>query len=116
MKAHHSFCDGISAMCMTLSLAEEYSRDFFVKSSDAKWYEVIFVKIMSAFSLLPLIKAILTPGDKNYITKRRDKEFSGNLNVSTSELIDFRQLKALSKKTGITINDIVVSGLSCAIK
>jgi hypothetical protein len=72
LKAHHSFCDGISAMCMTLSLAEEYSRDFFVKSSDAKWYEVLFVKIMSAFSLLPLIKAVLSPADKNYITKRRD--------------------------------------------
>ena len=38
-KAHHSFCDGVSIMCMALSLAgKDYSRDFFVKSEDSKWY------------------------------------------------------------------------------
>jgi len=48
-KAHHSFCDGVSIMCMTLALSEEYSRDYFVKSKDAKWYEAIFVRILSVF-------------------------------------------------------------------
>jgi hypothetical protein len=37
-KAHHGLCDGVSVMCMTLSLSKEYGRDFFVKTEDAKWY------------------------------------------------------------------------------
>lgn len=46
-KAHHSFCDGVSVMCMTLSLAEsEYSRDFFIKSEDSKWYEELAVRLL----------------------------------------------------------------------
>lgn len=40
---------------------------------------------------------------------------SGKTNVATSDLIDFRLLKALSKTTGITINDIVTSALSCSM-
>lgn len=45
-KGHHSFCDGVSVMCMTLSLSEDYSRDYFIKSSDAKWYEALFIRII----------------------------------------------------------------------
>lgn len=48
-KAHHSLCDGVSVMCMTLALSEEYKRDYFVKSNDAKWYETIFIRILSVF-------------------------------------------------------------------
>lgn len=40
---------------------------------------------------------------------------SGKTNVATSDLIDFRLLKALSKTMGITINDIVTSALSCSM-
>ena len=49
LKAHHSFCDGVSIMCMCLALSEEYSRDYFVKSNDAKWYETLFIKVFSVF-------------------------------------------------------------------
>ena len=48
-KAHHSFCDGVSVMCLTLALGEDYSRDFFIKSSDAKWYEALFVRLIALF-------------------------------------------------------------------
>ena len=37
-KYHHGMCDGVSFMCMVLGLGKEYSRDYFIKSSDAKWY------------------------------------------------------------------------------
>jgi len=54
LKAHHSFCDGVSMMCMTLALSDEYGRDFFVKSADAKWYEALFIRLMSPF-YVPII-------------------------------------------------------------
>jgi len=46
LKAHHSLCDGVSIMCFTLAVSEEYSRDYFVKSSDSKWYQELMIKIM----------------------------------------------------------------------
>ena len=113
-KAHHSFCDGVSVMCMTLSLGEDYGREYFVKSADAKWYEVIFMKFMALFTLPRILKeTVLSGQDQNYIAK--DKEFSGKTNVASSDMIDFRLLKALSKTINLTINDIVVSALSCSM-
>jgi hypothetical protein len=44
-RAHHSLCDGISIMCMTLAMGAEYNRDYFIKSKDAKWWEILFVKL-----------------------------------------------------------------------
>mgnify|MGYP006125495607 CR=1 FL=1 len=62
LKAHHSFCDGVSVMCMTLSLSEDYGRDYFVKSADAKWYEVIFVKFMALFTLPRIVTESIFAG------------------------------------------------------
>jgi hypothetical protein len=68
-KAHHSLCDGVSVMCMTLALSEEYSRDYFVKSNDAKWYETIFIKIFSVFQIpMILSKTLFLRKDRNFIT------------------------------------------------
>jgi hypothetical protein len=68
-KAHHSFCDGVSIMCMCLALSEEYNRDYFVKSNDAKWYETLFIKFFSVFQI-PLIlqKSLFMKKDRNFIT------------------------------------------------
>jgi hypothetical protein len=43
-------------MCMTLALSEEYGRDYFVKSKDAKWYEALFVKLISPLSIFKIMK------------------------------------------------------------
>ena len=113
-KAHHSFCDGVSIMCMVLSLSDDYGRDYFVKSSDAKWYEVIFVKLMAIFTLPKIMmESLLAKQDANYISK--GKKLSGVTNVASSNVIDLRLLKALSKTMGVTINDVVTSALSVAM-
>ena len=116
MKAHHSFCDGVSVMCMTLSLSEEYSRDYFIKSSDAKWYEALFVRLLGVIKI-PFIAVgtVLEKKDQNYIQTRKEKPFSGDLNVASSKQLDFRLLKLLSKKIDVTINDIVTSALSTSM-
>ena len=101
-------------MCLSLAMSEEYSRDYFVKSKDAKWYEALFVRLM-AITEIPKILLIMTfRRDKNFITKRRN-ELSGDLNIHSSQIIDFRLLKALSKTIGVTINDIVISSLSTSM-
>ena len=68
MKAHHSFCDGVSIMCMTLSLSEDYSRDYFIKSSDAKWYEALFIRLIAIFYIpVVVMNNLFTKADVNYI-------------------------------------------------
>jgi hypothetical protein len=116
-KAHHSFCDGVSIMCMTLALSEEYGRDYFIKSKDAKWYEALFVKLISPLSIFKILKdTLFGRTDTNFIVKSKNQnDLSGNLNVCSSEVIDFRLMKALSKTIGVTINDIVTSALSCSM-
>jgi hypothetical protein len=47
MKAHHSFCDGVSVICFILSLSEEYGREYFVKTSDAMWWQALLIKLIS---------------------------------------------------------------------
>lgn len=113
-KAHHALCDGISIMCLSLAMSEEYSRDYFVKSNDAKWYEEIFVKLMALKEIPKVLSYGFLRNDKNFITKRRN-ELSGDLNIHSSKLVDFRLLKALSKTIGVTINDIVLSSLSTSM-
>ena len=34
-KSHHSFCDGMSTMSMSLAMSSEYHRSYFVKGADA---------------------------------------------------------------------------------
>jgi hypothetical protein len=104
-------------MCMTLALSEEYGRDYFVKSADAKWYEALFVKLISPFQIFKIFASTaFARQDDNFITKAKLKnDLSGNLNVSSSQVIDFRLMKALSKTINVTINDIVTSALTCSM-
>ena len=73
VKANHAFCDGISIMCLSMSMAEKYSRDYFIKSKDARWWEEILIKLLSIKEIPKIVMMSLTPQDNNYITKRRNK-------------------------------------------
>lgn len=98
-------------------MAEKYSRDYFIKSKDARWWEEILIKLLSIKEIPKIIMMSLTPQDSNFITKRRNKnQLTGQLNISTSRVIDFRLIKALSKTIGVTINDIVTSALSTGLQ
>lgn len=62
------------------------------------------------------MRNLLTKSQDNFIMKRKAKDgFSGVMNIHTPKMIDFRLLKALSKKINVSINDIVMSSLSTAM-
>ena len=103
-------------MCLSMSMAEEYARDYFIKSKDARWFEVILIRLLALTELPKIMMMTLMKQDDNHITKRRNKnQLTGQLNISSSRTIDFRLIKALSKTMKITINDIVTSALSVAL-
>jgi hypothetical protein len=49
MKAHHALCDGVSILCIPLALSDEYGRDYFINSKDAKWYERLAIRLLMPF-------------------------------------------------------------------
>ena len=71
-KCHHSFCDGVSVMCMTLALTQDYSRDYFIASKDASFLQQAAIKLMVPF-MLPkvLMNTTFARQDKNCFTKRK---------------------------------------------
>ena len=50
-KSHHSLCDGISGMCMTLAMSEEYDPSYFVKTREASWLEELTAQLFFAFQI-----------------------------------------------------------------
>lgn len=48
-KCHHSFCDGVSVLCLPLALSDDFSRDYFLKSTDATLLQRLAVKLLVPF-------------------------------------------------------------------
>ena len=72
-KTNHALCDGVSIMCLSMAMGEEYARDYFIKSNDARWYEVIAIKLLAFAEIPKFISMVFTKSDDNYIIKRRNK-------------------------------------------
>ena len=51
----------------------------------------------------------------HFITKNK-KKMTGNVSVSTSPKYKLKEIKDLSKKLGITINDLIMCALSTSVK
>lgn len=117
VKAHHALSDGISIMCMNLFMSAEYDRSFFVKTKDATWLETLFVRLSSIVQIpLVLISSMMIRPDVNFITKDKKKRMSGVLNCQSTNELKLPEIKELSKKLGVTINDIVTCAISTTFK
>lgn len=53
-KAHHSLADGISVMCLSLSMSSEYDRSYFIKASDATLLQTFALRLCVPF-MIPFI-------------------------------------------------------------
>jgi hypothetical protein len=53
-KAHHSLADGISVMCLSLSMSSEYDRSYFVRSPDATFLQILMLRLSVPLTI-PLI-------------------------------------------------------------
>jgi len=104
-------------MCMNLFMSAEYDRSFLVKSVDATMFQQIMIKVMAPFYVPYLtIKSLLLKPDVNFITKNKEKRMTGIINCASSKELNLIEVKALSKKLGVTINDIVTTAVSTTLK
>jgi len=115
-KCHHSFMDGVSSMASVASGTVNFGRDLFVKFTDVPAYKQWFLRLSSPIYFLMLTAGtVFTTRDKNALTLGK-KKMTGKLNLASSDILSVPKIKALSKKLGITINDIVLSATSTAMK
>ena len=115
-KSHHSMMDGVSCMALTAASSKEFKRDYFVNSKDATYLQEFLVKCSSIFYIPALfMNSLFTFRDKNSLTKGK-KHMTGNVNVSSAKNVDMQELKELSKKVGVTVNDILMCATTSALK
>lgn len=115
-KSHHSMMDGVSCMGITAYGTDEYTTDYFVKSKSVPLIQQILLKLSAPFYLIPLfMNTAFTSQQTNCMSKNKGK-MTGNLNCSSSKQINMKSIKELSKKLGVTINDVVMCSTSCALK
>jgi len=66
--------------------------------------------------MVPLfLQSVFSVRDTNMITAGK-KKMTGKLSIATSRKMNVAEIKSLSKKTGVTINDIVILSLCSSIK
>jgi len=115
-KAHHSLADGISVMCLSLSMSSEYDRSYFVRSPDATFLQILMLRLSVPLTIpLILYNALTYKQDTNIFTKNKGK-INGIMNCNSSNELVFPEIKILCKKLGITINDLVSSSISASLK
>ena len=115
-KSHHSFMDGVSCMAVVAYGTDEYTTDYFVKSKSIPLIQQILLKLSAPFYLGKLfLNTAFTSQQVNTLTRGKSK-MTGSLNCSSSKNINMKDIKELSKKLGVTINDVVMSATSCSLK
>lgn len=107
--------DGVSGMALTASSTKEYNRDYFIASKDASLFQELLVKFSIIFYIpMYFMNTLFSVKDRNFITKGKSS-MKGNLSVSSSKNLQTQEIKDLSKKCGVTVNDILMCATSTAI-
>lgn len=109
--------DGISTACVALGLSEEYGRQYFIKTPEPSFLQVMFIRLMAPFYLpLMVTKHLFLKPDQNFITRGKQKRMNGLLNCRATRELSFTDIRHMSKKLGVTINDVVTCAISAAMK
>ena len=102
-----------------LAISKEFDRSYFVKSTDLKLWQRVLVRCMVPFQFFNVayqtFKTLSVKIGGNIFTNNK-KKMNGVYNCKSSRELHFTKVKALSKHLGMTINDIVTSALSIAVR
>jgi hypothetical protein len=87
-----------------------------VKGSNASALQILITRLAVPF-YLPLLMLSAFVGSMiplNMATKT--KNITGEMNCASSSVLKFQEIKEVSKKLGVTINDLVSSSISVSLK
>ena len=115
-KNHHMFADGASSMSMCLAMSSEYDRSYFVGSGDVPYIMRLFTRLSFPFMIPYLIyESLCIRKDDNFMTKNKEN-LSGIINISCNSELLLSEVKSLSKKIGVTINDLISTAVSIGLQ
>lgn len=118
-KCHHSFCDGVSVVCLTLALSMHYDKSYFIKpyTQDVPLWQTLFIRLMTPFYLPKIyFKTLWHKDEDNCFTKKKNAEgLSGAMNVSSCLPIALEDIKRVSQAKDVTINDVVLCALTTSM-
>ena len=103
-------------MSFSLSMSEEYDRSYFVKSVDLTILQRLAVMAMVPLYVPYILWNSLTlRHDYNVVTVDKKKRLTGTFNCASSNELHMPDIKKLSRRIGVTINDIVTCSISTAM-
>ena len=102
-------------MSMNLACSNDYSRDYFVKGSDLTSLQIMLIRLSVPFYLPFLVLSAFYGSMTELNMMTRKKDITGVMNCASSSVLEFQKIKDLSKKLGITINDLVSSSISVSL-
>jgi NRPS condensation-like uncharacterized protein len=114
-KAHHSLCDGISGMGLTLQCDDTFDPDKLMKTGKINfWWRMLF-RLMAPLLVPALfIDAFATKVLRNPMPDGVRK-LTGVKKCAISDHFETAEIKATSKALKVTINDLMTSSLSVAV-
>ena len=106
---HHSLSDAVSFLCALSSMSEEFGPQYFIKMPKLSLLTQLMIMVGSVFYWPKiLLDGIRIKSDRNIFTQNK-KNMKGIINANSSKKIKLKELKDLSKKLNVTINDILIS-------
>ena len=116
-KIDHSVADGLNILSLLLCLADNFSLDIFPKSFNKKSMKIIdYIKTAFDFVLMGwyYFFILLLNKSNNKIFTTNDR--TGVTVMGKPQAFQLDNIKTISKKLGITINDLIVSIISITIR
>lgn len=115
-KSHHSFADGVSCMAFHLQIDKEYDISKLIQFPRVRFYWRLFFRLMIPFELIKIgFQELTRKVDVNPLHPA-NFTLTGKKKAVFSEPIPFQEIKDVSKKLGVTINDLMTASLSVAVK
>jgi hypothetical protein len=117
-KVDHCISDGVAFMNVICGIADNYSPSLFPATMSQSFsfiYNIIAVIVFPYYLMLIIYNSIFHQSNDKTIFKT-DKPVTGIPVIALSDRMKFDKYSKISKKLGITFNDMIASALSAASK
>jgi NRPS condensation-like uncharacterized protein len=115
-KQHHSLGDGASCMAFMLSLTDEYNTDSMVSIRKIGILQKILLNLSLPLNMIRVFLSFISQPIKVNPLHDGKRDLSGIKHVSTSKDYKLKDIKELSKRLNLTINDILTACLASGVK
>lgn len=115
-KAHHSLCDGVSAMNYHMGQGDTFNNDALIPIRKVTCAQKFLLRASFLLYIPKLFVKFMTIKQDCNVLHDGKRHLSGRKISSTSGDILFKDVKEAAKSKGVTINDFITSCAATGIK